>query len=355
MDFEIQSYALVPYVVFSLLYLVILILFRAKRDFLGLLLIIAFCITLGLRDVDAMSKTADPIFYATILSYSSDISALVSGGGVDYAVFKLLHPITASLFDLRTCFLVLHLLFIPFLCLFYASIRKVPGIFFLMVGWMIFNNSGLLLLANFFRQGLSVIFFLTILCGLSLSERWHRLKKVSTLMLPLFHVASVALIPGLISCRMRRFFAISCGALFALGLAIRFAPSSYTTQSGYFGDDGAGDWQAQLWIKVFVIYFMLGIGYLFSLKKDELSTNIANLNRTSIGLLIPTAALLLTVNAPVIGLRYLYYSFAVVFLYIACVISSKKNEFLYALCAIAFCMFGIVTWTYPTVAVLLKW
>ena len=355
MDFEIQAYAWVPLLVFSLLYLGILIFFRAKRDFLGFLLIIAFCITLGLRDIEAMSKSADPILYAYILSYSSDISALVGGGGVDYAVFKLLHPITAALFDLRTCFLVLHLLFIPFLCFFYASIRKIPGIFFLMVGWMIFNNSGLLLLANFFRQGMSVILFLSILCGLCTSEERHRFKKISTLALPLFHVASVALIPGLISCRMRRYFAISCTALFTIGLAVRFAPSSYAAQSAYFSDDGAGDWQAQLWIKVFVIYFMLGIGYFLSRKGEEDSTSIANLKRASIGVLIPTAALLLTSNAPIIGLRYLYYSFAVVSLYIACVISSKKNELLYELCAILFCLFGIVTWTYPTVAVLLKW
>lgn len=75
----------------------------------------------------------------------------------------------------------------------------------------------------------------------------------------------------------------------------------------------------------------------------------------AVGLLIPTAALLLTLNAPSIGLRYLYYSYALVFLYVACAVASHKSESLFKLSAIAICMFGLVTWTYPTVAVLLIW
>lgn len=354
MDLVFQPNVLVAYVVFALIYLGILVVFRSLRDFLGLLLIVTFCITLGLRDVAAMSRDADPVIYATILSYAGDVSAML--GGADYAVFLLLHRLTGSLFDLRTCFLFLHLLFIPVLFVLYRSLRQVNGAFFLMVGWLMFINSGLLLIANFVRQGLSVILFLALLVGICVSEKRLWLKRVCAFALPFLHLASVCLLPGLISCKKRRLVTISTTVLVAACIAVHFAPASFTSQSGYFNSEGEDPQISQLWIKIIAIYGLLAIASLLSrTNADRRTLSTVYLKRAAVGLLLPAGALVLTANAPGIGLRYMYYLFAVAFLYIACVVASRKSEFTYHACAVSFSLFGIVTWTYPTVAVLLKW
>jgi hypothetical protein len=352
MQFEVQAHALLPQILYSAGFLMVLFFSRGKRDLLGLLLVCSFCVTLGLRDITSMSWDADPVIYAFVLSYSGDVSTLL--GGADYAIFSILHSITGAFFDLAGCFLVLHLLYIPLLIILYSTLKQFKGVFFLLVGWMIFVNSGLLLLANFFRQGLSVIVFLSLLVVLCLSPT--RLKKVATLILPLLHMGSIALIPCLLVCRKRRYFAISAAIFIAFCTAIHVAPSGSAFQSDYFTSNAnAGLHQTQLWLKVATIYVMLGAGYWLSLRPVLRSDQAQRLQHAAVGLLIPTGALLLTSGAPIIGLRFLYYSYAVAFLYFALVVVCRGSEPLFKLSAIGICMFGIVTWTYPSVAVLLMW
>jgi hypothetical protein len=353
MEYEVQTNALLLYLLFSLVYLGILCFAKARRDVLAFALAGAFCITLGLRDVNSMSIDADPVLYATILSYPADIKDFL--GGADYALFSLLHPITGARFNLSTCFLLLHLLYIPALYLLFKSLRDNSGMFFLLTGWLLFVNSGLLLLANFFRQGISVILFIAILVGLCCSVKKESSRKMGALGLPLLHLASVAMIPSLLGCRMRHYYLISSASFIALCAAIHFAPDSIVAQSNYFNNNDLAMHRMQLWIKIPTIYAMLAFGYLVSRGGAHPSVEAKNIQRGAIGLLIPTAALLLTSNAPVVGLRYLYYSYAFAFLYVACVVTSRRSELLFKASAISMCLFGIVTWTYPSVAMLLIW
>lgn len=354
MDFEIQAHALLPHLMFSACYLGILFFADRRRDSLAFALLIAFCVVLGLRDIQSMSRDADPIFYAFVLSYSSDVSAL-TGNGMDYAIFSLLHPITGALFDLRTCFLFLHLLFIPALYMLFRRLRDYRGVFFLMAGWMIFVNSGLLLLANFFRQGLCVLIFLSLLVGICISAKGRWSRWASIFSLPFLHVSSLVMLPNLVTCRMRRYVLISSASFLAICTAARFAPYLLASQSSYFEGDGLATQRSQLWIKILTIYGMLAVGYLASPARAETSTQARLIQRAAVGLLIPSAGLLLLMDSPGLGLRFLYYSYAVAFLYVALSVSLRNSESLFKLSAIAICLFGFVTWMYPTVAVLLIW
>jgi hypothetical protein len=352
MEFEIQAHALLPHILFSAAYLLILFLTKSRRDTLGFLLVVTFCVILGLRDIAAMSPFADPVTYAMVLSYSSDISTLIPGA--DYLIFSLLHSVTGAWFDLPGCFLVLHLLYIPFLYILYRTLKGFSGVFFLLAGWMIFVNSGLLLLANFVRQGLSVLAFLSILAGLCL---WpSKSKGAAAFTLPLLHLGSAAFLPGLLACRRKHYYLISTLIFAGLCAAIHFSPSLMADNTGYFTRDLDQDsHQMQLLIKVTSIYLMLGVGYLLTLHKAETPDNARRLLRGAVGLLLPTAALLFTYNAPAVGLRYLYYSYALAFLYIAVALAFRNSESLFKFAAVAVCLFGVVTWTYPTVAVLMVW
>jgi hypothetical protein len=355
MGYEIQTNAIFPYFLFSLAYLCILCFAKAKRDIFGLALIVGFCVMLGLRDVKNMSVDADPVLYATILSYSGDIQDLA--GGADYAIFSLLHLITEGMFNLSECFFLLHLIYIPALYLLFRCLKNIKGVFFLLVGWMLFVNSGILLLANFFRQGISTIIFLSVLVGLCSSNGKQRLSKIGVLGLPFLHLASLVLVPSLFTCRKRYYYFISCASFVILCAAVHFVPAHFVSISSYFDFEDLSRkilW-VQLCAKIFVIYLMLGIGYFVIRLANGAPAEVKNIQRAAIGLLIPTGALLLTSNAPIIGLRYLYYSYALVFLYLFCVLSCRKNDLLIKLSAIGLCLVGIVTWTYPTVAVLLIW
>jgi hypothetical protein len=351
MQFEIQAHALLPQVLFSMGYLLILFFARRNRDKLGLLLITAFCILLGLRDISAMAITADPISYAFVLSYPGDISTLAHGA--DYFIFVLLHSITGRLFSLAGCFFALHLVFIPALYLLYLAMKRFNGVFFLLVGWFIFVNSGLLLLANFFRQGLSVIVLLALLATLCVNP--SRRKALSTLLLPLLHAGSLFFIPGLLAWKKKHSFLISALVFLAVCIALHFLPSLSSAGADYFNAaENNAISQFQLVIKIASIYAMLVVAILL-LRATEISEDAHMLQRATLALLLPTAALLLTYNAPVIGLRCLYYSYALAFLYLFSAVNSRHSESLFKLSAIAICLFGIVTWTYPTVAVLMVW
>jgi hypothetical protein len=351
MEFEIQTHALLPHVLFSAGYMFILFFAKRSRDKLGMILIAAFCIALGLRDITAMSIYTDPVTYAFLLSYPGDVSSLIVG--CDYLIFVLLHSITGSFFSLAGCFLALHLLFIPALYLLYQVLKPFNGFFFLFVGWFIFVNSGLLLLANFFRQGLGVIVFLAIIVALCVKPIGR--KALSTLALPLLHASSVLFIPGLLVWRKKHYFLVSSAIFATFCAAMHYLPVLGSAGSSYF-DASSNDTinQTQLLIKVASIYVMLFVGYLL-LWRVERPEVAQKLQRAALGLLLPTAALLLLYDAPVIGLRCLYYSYALAFLYFFSAIVCRRSEPLFKLSAIAICLFGIVTWTYPTVAVLMIW
>jgi len=344
---------LLPHLLFSLAYLAILFFSRTKRDILALFLVAAFCIVLGLRDVPNMFIGADPVLYATILSYPADIKSLA--GGADYAVFSLLHPITGTFLDLETCFMLLHLLFIPAIYLLFKRLSQFQGVFFLLAGWMLFVNSGLLLLANFFRQGICTIVFLSILVGLCVSRKHDTSLRAGALGLPFLHLASMIMIPSLLAFRSRHYLLISSASFILLCLAVHIAPDGIANQSDYFNHSGPEMQATQLLVKILTIYIMLASGYFLSRRARNSSAEARMVQRAAVGLLIPTVALLLTSNAPAIGLRYLYYSYALAFLYIASVITCRGGEFLFRISAIGICLFGVVTWTYPTVAVLLIW
>ncbi len=354
MDFEIQAHALLPHLLFSAGYLGILFLARARRDALAVALLAVFCLVLGLRDIQAMSRDADPVLYAFILSYSSDVSSLM-GGGVDYVLFSILHPITGAIFDLRECFLFLHLLYIPALFLLFKRLRQYPGVFYLMAGWMIFVNSGLLLLANFFRQGLCVLLFLAALVGVAVSADHKSRHRMGALCLPLLHASAIALLPNLLVLGRRRYLFISSISFLAFCLAAHFSPYLLDSPSDYFASTGMDVQRVQLEIKILTIYAMLLIGYFIGRRTTNTPDGAARIQRAAIGLLLPTASLLLLLDAPAIALRFLYFSYAVVFLYVALAVSLRKKEMLFKFSAIAICLFGFVTWTYPTVAVLLIW
>jgi hypothetical protein len=354
MDFEIQAHAVLPHLLFSAGYLGILFFARARRDSLALALLMVFCVVLGLRDIQTMSRDADPVTYAFILSYASDVSSLM-GGGIDYVLFSLLHPITGALFDLRSCFFFLHMLYIPAMYLLFRRLRQYPGVFYLMAGWMIFVNSGLLLLANFFRQGLCVIIFLAMLAGFSVAGDGKFRHRLTIFSLPLLHASAIALLPNLLALGRRRYLFISSASFLAFCTAARFAPYLLGSSPDYFSSDTADLMRVQLEIKIPTIYAMLLIGYLIGRRTASTTDGAARIQRSAVGLLVPTAGLLLLIDAPVIGLRFLYFSYAVAFLYVALAVSLHKTETLFKLSALAICIFGFVTWTYPTVAVLLIW
>jgi len=352
MQFEIQAHAFLPHILFSAGYLAIALLARKRRDALGFILISIFCITLGFRDITGMSRDADPVTYALLLSYPGDISALIPGA--DYFVFTLLHSMTGTLFNLAGCFLVLHLLYIPALYLLYTVLKAFKGVFFLLVGWLIFVNSGLLLLANFFRQGLSVLLFLSLLSVLCIHP--DKRKRIFAFALPLLHAGAAAFIPGMLVCRRRHYFLLAGVSFIALCAMVHFAPSLFPSGSDYFSrDSDEGLHQSQLLIKILTIYAMLGLGYLLKVRAAPTPDGARNLQKGAVGMLLPTAALLFTYDAPSIGLRYLYYSYGLAFLYVSSAIVFRRSEALFTFSAVAICLFGIVTWTYPTVAVLLIW
>src|SRR5208282_3373683 len=196
--------ALLPYCIAAVAYLSILFFPRRTRDFFALALLAAFCLALGLRNIDRMPNESDPVIYASILANASGTEALL--GGVDYTLFSLLRDATGPVLSLASSFFILHLLYLPVLFLLYWVSRSVIGMFYLLVGWMLFVNSGVLLLCNFFRQGLSVFLFLTLLITFSRTCEHKWARAAGALTLPFCHVAAAALVPGLFMCKTRRYF-----------------------------------------------------------------------------------------------------------------------------------------------------
>ncbi|HUN60736.1 MAG TPA: hypothetical protein VMU53_02050 [Candidatus Sulfotelmatobacter sp.] len=354
MFYDFQTDTLLPYFVLAFLYLSILVFPRLTRDFFGLLLVVGFCLALGLRDIYKMPEGADPVTYASILANASGSGSLL--GDADYALFSGLHNITGSTLGLTGAFFLLHLLYLPILSLLYWVSRGVKGMFYLLAGWMLFVNSGVLLLCNFFRQGMSVLLFLALLIAFSgvVKAKWT--KATGVFILPFLHLAGAPLVPGLLVCRSRRYyyvfgfyFALFCFAMSALlaRVASDFAP--------YFEDSDQTSHQLQLLTKIAVTYLLLLLGVYLRGRLADREDRAEGLQRAAIGVLLPTIALLFNLNMPVIALRYIYYFHAVAFMFLASVIGIQKKGLALPLCALAICSSGIITWTYPTVSKLLVW
>lgn len=309
---------------------------------------------LGLRDIRQMGLGADSVLYAIVLSSRADVLGLL--GGSDYLVFMLLHPITSSLLDLKQCFFLLHLLYLPIIYLIFRAIRKAPGVFYLLAGWMMFVNSGILLLANFFRQGICVLFFLGLLVSFCASQRNLLLKRLGTLILPFAHTSAALLVPGLFGLKMRRFVLITSFTILVFCAALYAAPSVAAGKfAGYFSAPEQDIQGEQLVVKVIGIYVMLFTGHILRTKIREYPPLHREVLRACVGFLAPTVAFLFTIHAPIIGLRFLYFSYAVAFLYLACIVVLRGSRMLYAASAVGIALFGLVTWTYPSVSRLLVW
>ena len=140
-----------------------------------------------------MSEWADSVWYSALLTNQVSAEQILSIGGVDYLPFYLAHGITSRLLNQAGAFFVLHLLYLPGIYLLFRLSRFIKGMFFLIAGWLLFVNSGILLLANFFRQGQAALYLLILILAFSLpaGNRWIRLGARSLLprfIFPLFHL-----------------------------------------------------------------------------------------------------------------------------------------------------------------------
>lgn len=357
MPYDFQTTALIPYVVVAVAYLCVMAFAKERRDYYAFLLVVAFCLMLGVRDTRKMSEWADPVWYSEILTNDVPAAAILATGGADYLLFFLVHGITSRLFNLSGAFFVLHLLYVPAIYLLYRLTRRIPGMFFLLAGWLLFVNSGLLLIANFFRQGQGALYFLVLTLAFTFSagKRWAR--TVGAFALPFLHLSAGPLVPGLFMLRNRRFIKLYVlfFALFCIGLFT--ARQHFGFYSVYLEDPAGGDFKRDLWVKVIGTYLILAIGYYFTKHTERAEDDpIRQAQRALIGFLLPTAALLIFANsAPEIGTRFIYYSHAIAFAFLASAIANWRDGSLIVPSAVGLCLFGFITWTYPTVTILLKW
>jgi hypothetical protein len=355
MDYITQTNAVTPYLCFASAYFVAIFLPREYRDRAGLCLVLALCAALGLRDIPGMPIGQDPVIYASILSNDVDVQTVATG--IDYALFILLHRVTSQLFNLQWCFFLLHMLFIPFLLMLYRRLKRLGGVFFLMAGWLMFVNSGLLLLANFFRQGMSVLLLL-VLCipAVATTATSRRGRKLAVFLMPLFHLASAGLIPVLLFVKKRWYYLAAGICMFSLCLFIHAGPAAVTSHFGdYFGNPDTDAQQGQIWAKVIGLYSILAVGMLLTMRVTKMRSDLKQIRRAAIGFMLPSASLLLMLDEPAIGLRFMYYIYALAFLYLACSIKASKSELTFKAAALGTCLFGWITWTYPTVARVLVW
>jgi hypothetical protein len=356
MPYDIQTNALLQYVLIALGYLGILLFPANKRDLYAFRLVAVFCMMLGLRDIDQLSVWADPVLYARVLTIDIPGKDFLTLGGADFVLLFLVNSITHTIFNLKGAFFALHLLYLPPLYLLYRLTRRIEGTFFLLTGWLLFVNSGLLLIANFFRQGQGALYFLVLIMAFSLpvGARWGR--RGGALALPLLHLSVAPLVVGLFFCQRRYFYYLFGIFFFLICLAAYVSLTDYDIYGAYIEGSG-GYYTMDLWNKVLLTYAIIAVGlYLNGWSKAIIIDDARNIQRTALGFLLPTAVLLIFANtAPQIGTRFIYYSHAIVFLYLTSAIASRKSIWLLGASAVAFSLFGAVTWTYPTVAVLLQW
>lgn len=357
MPYDIQTNAFLPYMLVALTYLAILAMGGRQRDRLAFILMLAFCVALGLRDTNKMSIWADPVWYAAILTRQIPQSAILAKGGVDYSIFFLVHGLTSRVLNYSSAFFLLNILYVPPLYLLYRLTREMEGMFFLLAGWLLFINSGILLLTNFFRQGQATLYLLVLILAFSIPAGAQWIRGIGAVLLPLLHISSAPFAFGLFAQKRRRFyqvFSITFSAFIVLAYIYLKASPQYAE---YFSDPNAAFFTRDLWIKIIGAYAILACGFFIARKIDFNASEAAGrIKHTAVGLLIPTAALAFFAwSAPQLGTRFIYYFHAIAFLYIALVVAARKSRELFTASALVFCFFGAITWTYPTVTVLLKW
>lgn len=357
MPYSFQTNALLPYALFAISYIAILALGGSRRDKWAFILVITFCLLLGLRDTKKMSEWADPVWSAAILTKDVPASQILSVGGIDYLPFYLLHGITSRFLNLEGAFFLLNMLYLPAVYLLYRLCAIAEGMFFLVAGWLLFVNSGILLLANFIRQGEGALYLLVLILafGIPAGSRWTRLG--GAVALPIIHLSSVPFAGGLLVTRARRFYALfGCG--FALFCMLAYVLLQHLgVYAIYLRNPDADSFKRDLIVKVAGVYVLLLCGlWIMRSAVGTTSDAIRAVQRVMIGFLLPAATLLVFADAaPEIGTRFIYYFHAVAFAYVACCIASSRVRSTLTACALGFCLFGAITWTYPTVAVLLFW
>lgn len=357
MPYSVQTNAILPYVLFAIGYLGILIFGGSRRDKWAFVLVALFCILLGLRDTKKMSEWADPVWTAAILTNQVSAGQILPLGGVDYLPFYLLHGITSRILNFEGAFFLLNMLYLPAIYLLYRLCGFLEGMFFLVAGWLLFVNSGILLLANFFRQGQGALYLLVLILAFAIpaGSRWARWG--GAVVLPAIHLSSVPFAGGLLVSRTRRFYMLF-GAVFALFCIVAYVLLQHLgVYALYMHDPNEDSFKNDLIIKVLGVYALLLCGVWMARRALPTCRNeIKAVQRVMIGFLLPAASLLIFANAaPEIGTRFIYYFHAVAFAYLACCVANSKATWMFSACALGFCLFGAITWTYPTVAVLLVW
>jgi len=157
-------------------------------------------------------------------------------------------------------------------------------------------------------------------------------------------------------CKTRRYFYLF-GAYFALFCIAIWAVLGHIgfNITAYLDDSEQASHQSQLLTKVIVTYVILLFGACLRRHFGNIPDDARGIQRAAIGFLVPTAALLLTYSVPIIGLRYLYYSHAAAFTFLASVMGNQRKGLAFPLGVLGICSLGIITWTYPTVTKLLVW
>jgi hypothetical protein len=333
-------------------YITLLVFKRRHRDILALALVAILCFTFGIRAVDKLLPGQDPVIYSTLISrvMVSDVS--FRDLGVDYLLLYIIQLITRGTLSIGAAFMLIHLVYLIFIIPIYKFSRVSPGLFYLLSGWMMFANSGVLLLCNFLRQGYAILLFLGLILALSQARR-RFMALLGALIMPALHASALILSPSLLLLRSRR-YVVFYAAIFVTSIAFIWYRLPGVTTVDVEDPSAAA---SQLYLKVFGSYILLLGGYLVQRNAGLISDDVRLIERAAIGVSCPCAALLMlgTPSLLVYGLRFTYWIHAAVFLYLATVISSHKSELIFRISTLLLCVFGVITWSHPNVAMLLVW
>jgi hypothetical protein len=357
MPYAIQTNAVLPYALFAIAYLGILAFARKRRDVCACALVIAFCLALGMRDIKKMNQWADPVWYSALLTKQVSSDQILSIGGVDYLPFYLVHGITSRLLNQSGAFFVLHLLYIPGIYFLFRLSQFIKGMFFLIAGWLLFVNSGILILANFFRQGQAALYLLILILSFSLPAGNRRLRLAGALALPALHVSAFPFAGGLLISQRRRFPLLFSAVFAFFCAAVNILLQQLGTYALYLNHLDQESSRSDLIAKVIGAYVVVICALWIGRKQASFQTDLTQkVQGVMMGFLIPTAALLIFAStAPEVGTRFIYYFHAVAFMFLASAVATSKSKWIPVACAVGFCLFGAVTWTYPTIAELLIW
>ena len=360
-----QSDTFYIYIVFAAAYLSGLLLTDCWKDRYALVILVALCLLLGVRDPYKLRGVsgvgvADPAAYAALLAkgtyswYSNNL------GKIDYLFFRILRPVTSRIFSYSFAFLFIHVIYAFILCTLYRVLSFAKGAFYLFAGWAMFINSGMLLLSNFFRQG-QCIFCLIILILVFSKEKENRILRYACAAgLPFIHASSAPFTIGMVLLRNKRFRLLFPVFFVAFCAIASIAFQQYAQYVGYENTLNmhslTRNLKAELLYKIIGAYGILLIGFIVSITSRRPDERVMQIQKTLCGFVLPIAGLIFfTGEAVTAAARFVYYFHALAFLYLALSIAVSRKALVYSLCAIGLCCFGAVTWTYPTIAVLLVW